>query len=114
MESAEKARQIIAIAEAKQATDIVMLDMSGISNMADYFVVMTADNARQLDMLADEIVRSLKRTVGKIHSREGSVDSGWILVDYGDVIIHILTQEQRKYYALDELWEKAKAVLRIQ
>ncbi|MCL2474840.1 MAG: ribosome silencing factor [Chloroflexi bacterium] len=114
MESAEKARQITAIAEAKQAADIVMLDMSGVSNIADYFVVMTANNARQLNMLADEIMRSLKRIVGKTHGREGSADSGWMLIDYGDVIIHILTQEQRKYYALDELWEKAKAILRIQ
>jgi len=114
VESAEKARQITAIAEAKQATDIVMLDMSDVSNIADYFVVMTADNARQLDMLADEIVRSLKRTAGKIQGREGNVDGGWILVDYGDVIVHVLTKEQRKYYALDELWEKAKAILRIQ
>ena len=114
MESAEKARQITAIAEDKQATNIVMLDMSGVSNIADYFVVMTADNARQLDTLTDEITRSLKRTAGKIHGREGSADSGWTLIDYGDVIIHILTKEQREYYALDELWEKAKAVLRIQ
>jgi len=114
VESAEKARQITAIAEAKQGADIVMLDMSGVSNIADYFVVMTADNSRQLNMLADEIVRSLKRTVGKTHGCEGSADSGWMLIDYGDVIIHILTKEQREYYALDELWEKAKAILRIQ
>lgn len=114
MESAEKARQIIEIAESKQAGDIVLLDMNGVSNMADYFVVMSASNNRQLEALADEIVRVFKRTAGKIHKIEGKVDSGWILLDWGDVIVHILTQEQREHYALDELWQKAKTVLRIQ
>ena len=114
MESNEKARVITEIAESKQASDIVMLDMHGVSNLADYFVVMTADNTRQLETLAQEIVRALKRLAGKAQNIEGKADSGWILIDWNDVIVHILTKEQREHYALDELWEKAKAVLRIQ
>ena len=114
MESTEKARQITEIAESKQASDIIMLDVQEISSLADYFVVMTVDNNRQLEAVSDEIIRTLKRSAGKAQNVEGDADSGWILIDWSDVIVHIMTKEQRDRYALEELWEKAKTVLRIQ
>jgi ribosome-associated protein len=104
----------VEIASDKQATNIILLDVRDICSFADYFVICTGDNQRQIRSILDDIELSLKREGVPVNHREGAVDSGWLLLDYGDVIVHIFSPEEREYYDLDGLWSQAKPVVRIQ
>jgi ribosome-associated protein len=74
----------------------------------------SGDSPRQLKAIAEEVVHALKQVGEKPLHREGAIDSGWILLDYGDVIVHIFAEEERRLYQLDDLWKETKPVLRIQ
>jgi ribosome-associated protein len=114
LEGIELARRAVEVASDKQASNIVLLDVRGICSFADYFVICTGDNQRQVRTILDEIGSNLKKEGVLTHHREGALDSGWLLLDYGDVIVHIFSPGERDYYNLDGLWNKAIAVLRIQ
>jgi len=86
----------------------------GIVGFADYFVMFSGQSSRQINAIYDEIVHSLKQEAVLAHHREGTADSGWLLLDYGDVIVHIFAPAERDYYQLDQLWNQAKPVVRIQ
>ena len=102
------------IAGEKQAANIVLLDAREVCSFADYFVICSGDNERQLRTIYDEIELNLKRNGVIPHHHEGTIDSGWLLLDYGDVIIHVFAATERDFYNLDELWHEARTVLRIQ
>lgn len=114
LEAIEVARQVVAAASDKQASDIVLLDTRNVCSFADYFVICAGDSERQLRAIYEEIEQGLKKKGILPHHREGTIDSGWLLLDYGDVIVHIFGAVERAYYRLDELWREAKPVLRIQ
>ena len=113
LESIKKARRIVEISSDKLASDITLLDMSGVSSLADYFVIVSGESARQLAAVSDEIERSLKKEGVSPLRREGAAVSGWMLLDYGDVIVHIFSSPERGYYKLDDLWSLAKPLVRI-
>jgi len=92
----------------------VLLDTRNVCSFADYFVICAGDSERQIRTIYDEVEHSLKREGVLPHHHEGTIDSGWLLLDYGDVIVHIFGALEREYYQLDELWSEAKPVLRIQ
>lgn len=98
----------------KQATDIVLLDARGVCSFADYFVICSGDSARQVSAIYDEIGHRLKQEGVLPSHHEGTVDSGWLLLDFGSIIVHIFDQFEREYYQLDKLWRQAVPVLRIQ
>jgi ribosome-associated protein len=98
----------------KQATDIVLLDARGVCSFADYFVICSGDSARQISAIYDEIGHRLKQEGVLPSHHEGTVDSGWLLLDFGSIIVHIFDQFEREYYQLDKLWRQAVPVLRIQ
>ena len=100
--------------EERLASDILMLDVHQITILADYFILCTATSERQLKALSGDLTRQLKSDVGRPLGIEGEPASGWVLVDYGDVVVHLFLSEMRKYYALEELWNRAQTVLRIQ
>lgn len=77
-------------------------------------MIASGDSERQIQAIVDEVTHTLKKKGVKPHHREGNIDSGWLLLDYGDVIVHIFTPLEREYYQLDELWSEAKLVVRIQ
>ena len=92
----------------------MLLDVHDICGFADYFVICAGESQRQLRAIYDEIEKSLKKEgVLPLH-REGGFDSGWLLLDYGDVIVHVFSAEEREFYNLDEFWNQAATVLRIQ
>ncbi len=91
-----------------------MLDIRGLASFADYFVVLTAGTDRQARALRDDMVKRLKAMGVVLHHAEGAHTSGWSLLDFGDVIVHIFGPEQREFYRLEELWGKAPQVVRIQ
>jgi len=102
------------VASDKQAGNIVLLDVRKLCSFTDYFVVCAGDSERQIHTIYDEIQRELKKEGVRPHHHEGTPDSGWLLIDYGDIIVHIFGSAQREFYKLDELWQGARTVLRIQ
>ncbi len=110
----EFARQAVDIASDKQASDIVMLDIRGVCDFADYFVILTAESSRQLASLAVEIEKPLGAEGATLHHREGNADGGWVLLDFGDVIIHLFRPEEREFYQIEGAWSRGVEAVRIQ
>ncbi len=91
-----------------------MLDIRRLTTIADYFVVCTAASERQLKAVTDAVLETVgKDGVDALHT-EGVGESGWVLLDYGSVIVHIFAPAERQYYRLERLWSAATPVLRIQ
>ncbi len=102
------------LAEDKQAHDIVMLDLRGLTTIADYFVVCTAESERQLRAVANAIDEDLVKSGARQPRLEGSPETGWVLMDFSDVIVHIFSPEQREFYRLERLWKQAQPVVVVQ
>jgi len=114
LESIQLAHKVVDLASDKQATDIVLLDIRGLTTIADYFVVCTAGSDRQIKAVTENLEEELGDIdVNPLHI-EGMDGSGWVLMDYGDVIVHIFSPAERAYYSLEKLWGAAPLVLRIQ
>ena len=92
----------------------MLLDARTVCSFADYFVICTGDSDRQIRAIYDEVAHTLKKEGVLPHHHEGVLDSGWLLLDYGDVIVHIFATFEREYYQLDKLWSEARLVLRLQ
>ena len=92
----------------------MLLDSQAVCSFADYFVICTGDTERQIRAIFDEIEHTLKKEGILPHHHEGTIGSGWLLIDYGGVIVHIFAPFERGHYQLDKLWSKANLMLRIQ
>ena len=92
-----------------------MLDIRGVSLIADYFVICTAGSERQTSAILKDLGEKVLEEFGRkpLHT-EGKSDSGWVLLDYGDVIVHIFSPTQRSFYNLDQLWATATPIVRLQ
>ena len=114
MPALDLARKLVELAEDKKAADIVLLDLTGLTTVADYFVIASGGSERQLDAIADGVISGMRDE--KIHAfgREGTPASHWVLVDFGSVIVHIFTPPERDYYSLEKHWHEAKTILRVQ
>ena len=98
-------------AESKKATDIQVLDLRGITSFADFFVIATGANPRQVQAIGDEIGLQLKQQAGDLPSSiEGYDQAELVLADYGDLLVHIFSPKAREYYSLERLWRNAKTV----
>lgn len=106
----QKVRRAARAALDRKALDLLVLDVRGLSSVTDYFVVCSGKSTTHLTTIADAIREALKEAgVRPLHA-EGVADSGWILLDYGDVLVHVFLEETRMYYALERLWGDAPAV----
>lgn len=114
LEPAQIARLAVDVASDKKATDIVLLDLQGISTISDYFVICTGANPRQIRAIASAIDEKLSEYGLPAFHREGSPDSGWLLLDFSDIIVHIFAPKEREYYRLERLWSNAKTVIYLQ
>ena len=112
--AAEGARLAMSVASEKQATDIVLLDMRGPLSFTDYFVILTGESQRQMQALLEDIDQALDEAGMTLHHREGTSDGGWVLMDYGDLVVHVFAPEEREYYHLEQLWSQASVLFRIQ
>ena len=90
------------------------MDISKVASFADYFVLASAQTARQLKAMLDSVDEGMSLDRVKPLGREGDAASGWVLLDYGDVIVHLFGQEERSYYDLEALWHDATPLLRVQ
>ncbi|MCH7480016.1 MAG: ribosome silencing factor [Chloroflexi bacterium] len=100
--------------EDKKAEDILILDLTDIASFTDYFIICSGSSNRMLQALMET---TLKRAKGKFNlpSRsEGEPQDGWMLADFGDIIVHIFSADQREYYQLEDLWSKGKVLLHVQ
>jgi len=97
-------------AESKKATDICVLDLTGVTSFTDYFIICTGSNPKQIQAIADEIGLRLKDRGELPHSIEGYNQAEWILADYGDYLVHIFSEKARAYYDLERLWRTAKNI----
>ena len=110
----ELARRIVELAEDKKAADIVLLDLTGLTTVADYFVIASGGSERQLDAIADGVISGMRDEKVHAFGREGTAASHWVLVDFGYVILHVFTPPERDYYQLEKAWAEAKTILRVQ
>ncbi len=114
VEPIEHARVAIDLASEKLASDVVLLDMRGVSDFTDYFVILTSESTRQMDSLAEDLEQALKDRGAALHHREGTSEGGWKLLDFGDVIVHMFGPDEREFYRLEGAWPDAVEVVRIQ
>lgn len=96
--------------ESKKVVDLIVLDLRDVTSFTDFFVICSASNPRQAHAVADEIEKQLKEMGELPISIEGYDPAEWILMDYGDFIVHIFSESARSYYDLERLWRHAKVV----
>ncbi len=92
----------------------MLLDLRGIASFTDYFVICTGTSDRMLDALAEAVDEKVRQRHHRHAQLEGVSSSGWLLLDYGDVIVHLFSPDQRRYYQLESLWSNGKVLLRLQ
>ena len=96
--------------EDKKAEDIRVIDISEVSVLADYFLIASGKNRNQLQALADEVEEKLGRAAYPMKQSEAYDSANWILLDFGDIIIHLFDQENRLFYDLERIWKDGKEV----
>lgn len=94
----------------KKAERPLVLDVRGLSSYADYVVLLSADNRRQIDAVATEVEARLGKAGARALGTEGNGDTGWMLLDFGDVVVHLFSPEARDFYDLEGLWSDAPRV----
>ena len=94
----------------KKAIDVAVLDLQGLSTIADFFLVCSARSTTQAETIAEAIRGALRAEDVRPRHNEGSAESGWLLLDYGDVVVHVFLEETRGFYALERLWGDAPLV----
>jgi ribosome-associated protein len=105
-----KARRAARAALDRKAVDLVVLDVQGLSGVTDYFLVCSGRSTTHVRTIADAIRLALKEQgIRPLHA-EGRAESGWVLLDYGDVLVHVFLEETRAYYALERLWGDAPSI----
>ena len=97
-------------AESKKATNAVVLDLRGVTSFTDYFVICSGSNPRQNQAIADEVEKQLAAAGEPVRSSEGYQTAEWILLDYGDMVVHVMSAEARAFYDLERLWRQATIV----
>ena len=100
--------------EEKKGEDILLLDIQGLASFADYFVICSGTSDRMLHALADAAVEQARQEHAVRGRIEGEAREGWVLVDFGDVILHLFSPDRRSYYRLEELWSSGKILLHLQ
>jgi ribosome-associated protein len=110
----ELAHTIVNALEEKKAENIVLLDIKELTAFTDYFIICTGTSNRMLNALADGVSEKTRLDHKRKGRIEGQADSGWIIVDYGDIVVHIFDSELRQYYKLEELWDEGKVLLTVQ
>lgn len=100
--------------EEKKGEDIVLMDIHELADFADYFVICSGTSDRMLRALADSVIEKVKKTTQQRGRLEGEPQDGWLLIDFGDVVVHLFAPDRRSYYRLEELWGHGKIILRLQ
>ena len=114
MNPLELAHAIVDALEDKKGEDIILIDLEKISQFTSYFVICSGTSDRMLDALADGTIEQVREKSGIRGAAQGQSASGWVVVDFGSVIVHCFAPETREFYKLEELWHEGKVLLRLQ
>lgn len=106
----EKAKRAAGLAAEKKALDVTVLEIGRVSLITDYFIIMSGSSQRHVQSLADFILEEFKNADIKLLNQAGYREGRWVLLDYGDLVIHIFQEEERKFYNLERLWGNAPKV----
>jgi ribosome-associated protein len=106
----ERIRRALNAAWEKKALDLTVLDLREIASFTDFFVIATGTNKRQVQAISDEVVEQLKRGGTRAARVEGYQTAEWILVDYGDFVVHVFDEKARRFYDLERLWREARRI----
>jgi len=106
----ERIQRALQAAAEKKALEPTVLDLRDIASFTDFFVITTGTNRRQVQAISDEVVEQLKRAGTRAARVEGYQTAEWILIDYGDFIVHIFDEKARRFYDLERLWREARRV----
>lgn len=108
------ARHTVDVLSDMKGEDIVLMDLREITHITDYFVICTANSDRQIKAMTEKVALSVREEFGIKPARiEGKAESGWLLIDYLDFVVHVFSDTQRRYYDLEEFWKEAKVLLRM-
>lgn len=107
-------RHIVDAVAARGAADTLLMDIRGLSVLADYFVITTVTSTPQMRAVRDLLDRELKGVAGRRPMIEGEAADAWVLADFGDVVVHVFSEDGRTYYQLEDFWTEAPVVLRVQ
>ncbi len=112
--TSDKAREMVKLAykamDEKKAEDIKILDISEVTPIADYFIICSGSNSSQIDAIIDNISETLGRAGYNARRTEGGRNSGWILMDYTDVVVHVFSKDDRLFYDLERIWRDGKSI----
>ena len=110
METLELVKKVVKALEDKKSEDITVIDIHGISSIADYFIIANGNNVNQVHSISDFVEEQLAKS--GIHPKqiEGYTNANWVLMDYGDLIIHIFDKENRLFYNLERIWRDGKQI----
>jgi ribosome-associated protein len=104
----DRIRRAINAGAEKKALDLTVLDLRGISSFTDFFLIATGANRRQVQAVSDEVVEQLKRNGSPAARVEGYQNAEWVLIDYGDFVVHVFDDKARRFYDLERLWREAR------
>jgi ribosome-associated protein len=114
LNSLELARYIVDAIADQKGENVLLLDISAISILADYFVIASTTSERQARAIVDDVREKVKQdTDARLLHVEGEPGTGWVLMDYGDVVVHLFSEEMRAYYDLEGLWQEGRVVVRM-
>ena len=103
----------VSTALEKKAEDVVLLDISSVSIMADFFMICTVRTDTHARAVRDSVTQALEQAGLKMRRREGSDASGWVLLDWGDIVVHLFGPSEREFYSLEKLWGDARVIARV-
>jgi ribosome-associated protein len=110
VDAQELAQHAAEAADGKKAVDILILDLRGLTVIADFFVICSGTSTTQVSAIADGVGMALRRIGHHPSHIEGSSEATWVLMDYGDVVVHVFEERTRAYYAIERLWGDAPRV----
>lgn len=108
--STEMANKAVERLKEKKAKDIKLLDIHELSTIADYFIIATGTSTTQVQAMSDELEEKMEEAGYKMHHKEGFRNGRWVLLDFGNIVVHLFLDEERKFYNLERLWVDAKTV----
>ena len=114
MDGLEIARTIVEALEDKKGEDILLLDLKDLAAITDYFVICTGTSSRMLKALVHSALDAVREKYALKTKVEGTEVDGWILADYGNVVLHVFSEAQREYYGLEQFWSEGKVILHLQ
>lgn len=114
MEPLTLAHNIVEALEDKKGEDILLLDLQEVGPVSEYFVIASGSSERTLKALIDAVLDQTRELVKTKPRLEGKTNEGWLLADYGSVVVHVFSHAQRDYYRLEDLWSEGKILLHVQ